>query len=184
MLTGTMTDAPPQEVKAATLTAIPREVFDGGEIVILAVKPAMWRPILESLPWLVTCVVTASALIWFGMSLSGLSSTASAQVILLVAVARLSLAVVHWIPTWYVLTNRRVITIRGIRKPKVFACPLIDLQEVYPCVANLEKTLGIGSIQFVTDDPKRKPFFWISVTQHLDVHTEIVRAINNARHDN
>ncbi len=179
--TATMTDAPPEEISAATLTALPREVFAGGEIVLLAVKPSMWRPVWDALPWVGSCIILAIMLSVLRATIAGLSVVATSQAVLLIAVARLGLAIVHWIPTWYVLTNRRVMTIRGIRRPKVKAYPLLDIREVHPCAAPFEKLIQIGTIRFVTDDSDGPTFYWESVVHPDQVLVEVNRAIRDAR---
>ena len=60
-LAAATSEAPPHAAKAAThWTALPSGVVDGGEIVLLAIKPSMWRPLLDSAPWLIVCSTFAT----------------------------------------------------------------------------------------------------------------------------
>lgn len=165
---------------AVPWTTLPGGVVDGGEIVVLAIKPSMWRPVFVSAPWLVTCGLLAIVLTRLGLPLAGLSLTASAEVILLIALARLALAVAKWIPTWYVLTNRRVIHIGGVRSPEIDSLPLVDIRNTYLHVSPGERLARLGTITLVSDRPDRPGMIWHSVTKPLEVHTKIRRAIEDA----
>lgn len=180
-LAAAASEAPPVASKVtAALTAVPGGVIDGGEIVLLAVKPSMWRPIFDSTPWLVTCVFLAVALTWLGRSAPGLSVTATAQVILLLALARVGVAVVRWVPTWYVLTNRRVLEIQGVRSARISACLLVDVRNTYLHHSPGEKMAKLGTIMFVSDSGEKRPLVWQSIAKPDEVHTKIRRAIENA----
>lgn len=174
-------EAPPHVSEVATRwTALPGGVIDGGEIILLAIKPSMWRPLFDSVPWLVTCCVLAGVLTWLGRPIAGLSLPATAQVILLVAGARLGFAVVRWVPMWYVLTNRRILTIRGVRSPRVLACLLVDIRNTRAHSSPAEKMAHLGSITFVTDPTDETSHLWQSIVKPDDVHAGIRRAIANA----
>ena len=179
-LTATASEAPPRAAVASSIPEVLHDVFDGGEIVILAVKPSMWRPLFDSAPWVVTCTLLAGAMVGLGRTIPGLSIATTAQVILLAAVVRIAFAVVRWVPTWYVLTNRRILYIRGVRSPRVQACGLKDVRNTYLHVSITERMTGLGSISFATDDRVSVSQVWQSVHRPEEVHAEIRRAIGNA----
>jgi hypothetical protein len=166
--------------RALPWAAFPGGVVDGGEIVILAIKPSMWRPVLESAAWLVTSWLLAAVLTWFGRPIPGLSITATAQLVLLVGLARLAVAIVRWIPTWYVLTNRRIIDIQGARTPKATSCALIDIRNTYQRPTPVERQLALGTILFVSNRDGRQPRPWRSIAKPDEVHARIRRAIEHA----
>ena len=173
-------DAPP---KTATMTApwtLPGGVVNGGEIVLLAIKPSMWRPLLESAGWLAGCAAAATAIIVSGISAPGLSLGTTAQLIVLLGIARLVAAILEWVPTWYVLTNRRVVHVAGIREPRIQGCLLVDVRNTYLGAELLERPLGLGTITFVTDRDHEAPQSWRCVNAPQDVHARIRRAIENA----
>ena len=174
-------EAPPRASEAATdWAALPGGVVDGSEIVLLAIKPSMWRLLFDSAPWLATCCVFAALLTWFGRPLPGLSVTATAQVILLIGLARIGLAIVRWVPTWYVLTNRRVINIQGVRAPRISDCLLVEIRNTVLHVSPAEKLTRLGTITFVTDQPSHTPHVWQSIAKPEFVHAKIRRAIEDA----
>lgn len=169
----------PVEV-ASTWTTLPGGVVDTGEIVILAIKPSMWRPLFESAPWMVVCGLLAVALTSLSRPLAGLSMVSTVQVILLVGFARLGLAVVRWIPSWYVLTNRRVISIQGVRAPRITACPLIQIRNTHLTSTPAEQLARLGTIAIVTESANDPARSWQSVARADLVHAAIRRAIKNA----
>ncbi len=180
-LAATASEAPPRAAKvAAALTALPGGVIEGGEIVLLAIKPSMWRPLFDSAPWVVTGCFLAGVLTWLGRPIPGLSLTVTAQAILVVALARLGLAVVHWIPTWYVLTNRRVLDICGINTPRISSCALLDIRNTCLHTSPVEKLTRLGTIIFVTDHTDKVTHLWQSIGGPRFVHAKIRRAIENA----
>ncbi len=84
-----MADAPSNTCEAvATVAALPSGAIGGGEIVLLAIKPSMWRPVFESGSWLVTTIVLAVVLAALGQPIPGLSLAATSRLILLVGLAR------------------------------------------------------------------------------------------------
>lgn len=179
-LTATASEAPPRAAVASPIPAALRDVFDGGEIVILAVKPSMWRPLFDSVPWVVTCTLLAGAMVGLGRTIPGLSITTSAQVILLAGLARIAFAVVRWVPAWYVLTNRRILYIRGVRSPRVHACGLKEVRNTYLHVSIAERVTGLGSISFATEDRVSVSQVWRSIHDPEAVHAKVRRAIENA----
>jgi len=176
----TMTDAPPRISKAAVAWhALPQDVLDGGEIVILAIKPSMCRPLLDSWPWILTAGVLAVLTTAWHATIPGLSIIATAQVILLVAACRLAVAVVRWIPTWYVLTNRRVLTVHGVRAPRFTAFRLTDVGHTYLRCTPFERLTRVGTVILVSKSNESMVQVWRSIAHSAEVHARIRRAIED-----
>jgi hypothetical protein len=105
---------------------------------------------------------------------------ASAQLMIVIGMARLAAAIVYWLPRWHVLTNRRVIDVSGVRTPIISACPLTDVRNTFLRANNIEKMTRLGTILFVTDRADDPPRCWESIADAEAVHTEIRRAIESA----
>ncbi|UCE59752.1 MAG: hypothetical protein JSU63_20210 [Phycisphaerales bacterium] len=179
--TAAVAEAPPRVTDAARKwSTFPGGVVDGGEIVVFAIKPSMWRPVFDSAPWLVVTCLLATVLAEIRAPLPGLSVAATAQVVMLVGLIRLGVAVVRWVPSWYVLTNRRVIDIQGVRSPRIWACPLVEVRNTYLSHTSAETMALLGSITFITDHPDSPPHIWRSIASADEVHAKIRRAIENA----
>jgi hypothetical protein len=165
---------------ASEWTALPGGVVDGGEIVILAIRPSLWRPLFDSAPCLATCCLLAGVLTGFGRPLPGLSIAATAQLILLVGFVYLGISTVRWASVWHVLTNRRILDIQGVRAPRIWSCLLIQTRNTYVHASGVERLTGLGTITFVTDVPDEPPRHWHSIAKPQEVHDRIRRAIENA----
>ena len=176
-----MSESPARASEVASRwTTVPRGVVDGGEIVLMAVKPSLWRPILESSAWLVTCTLLATTLLVLGRPLPGLALSTSAQVVMLVAALRFAVAVIRWVTMWHLLTNRRIIDVSGVRSPIIRSCLLVHLRNTYLRPSTIEKSLGLGTILLVTDEPEHRPHVWQSIPHPEETHAKVRRAIEGA----
>ncbi len=176
-----MSEAPSQASGvAARWATLPGGLIDGGEIVVFAIKPSLWRPVFDSAGWLATCAVFAVTSTMIGLRLPGLSPSTTAQLVLLIGCTGLGLAVVRWTTTWHVLTNRRIIDIHGVRTPRIASCLLIHVRNTYLHSSMHEKAIRVGTITFVTDEADRLPHVWRSIAHPDEVHAKIRRAIENA----
>lgn len=164
----------------APWAAIPGGVIDGGEIVIMAIKPSMWRPLFDSAAWMVGSWIIAGLLTFLGKPITGLSMTTTVQIVLMGGTVGLGVAILRWIPTWYVLTNRRIIHIHGIRTPRIDSCELLEIRNTFVQVGIEEKVTNLGSITFIMDKATSRPRTWRSIQHPLEVHARIRRAIENA----
>lgn len=164
----------------APWAAIPGGVIDGGEIVCLAIKPSMWRPLFDSAAWMVGSWIIAAMLTYLGKPITGLSMATTVQIVLMGGIVGLGVAILRWIPTWYVLTNRRIIHIHGIRTPRIDSCELLEIRNTFVQVGIEEKLTNLGSITFIMDKPASRPRTWRSIQRPLEVHARIRRAIENA----
>lgn len=165
---------------ASRWVAVPGGVVDGGEIVLMAVKPSPWRPLLDSAAWLVTCTLLATTLLLLGRPLPGLGLATSAQVVMFVAALRFAVAVVRWVTMWHLLTNRRIIDVSGVRAPIIRSCLLVHLRNTYARSSTIEKSLGLGTILLVTDEPEHRPHVWQSIPHPEETHAKVRRAIEGA----
>ena len=159
---------------------LPLDPVDDGEIIKFAVKPSMWSPLLESSGWLGACVVLALLCITARVGVTNLSPQTTAQMILGVGALRLGLAIVRWVSCWYVLTNRRVVEIRGIRSPTVTSAMLLDVRNTYLSSAVYEKPLHLGTITFVSNRDSDRPWQWKHLAEPEQIHARVRRAIENA----
>lgn len=165
---------------ATSWASLPGGVVDGGEIVILAIKPSMWQPAVDAAPWLICSALAAVLAATFQFHFPGVSLAVTTQLILIVGFARLGLAIARWIPTWHVLTNRRIIDVQGVRAPVIASCPLVHIRNTYLKVSPLERQLRLGSIAFVATHKADPPRVWRMIAKPEEVHDKVRRAIENA----
>ncbi len=160
---------------------VPECLLDGDEIVLLAIKPSLWFVVLRSGPWLVGCGI-AAALAWYLIH-QGLGTDATRlglQMAVAVAVGRLSVAMFQWASRLYVLTNRRVMRIRGVLHVDVFECPLTRIQNTNLSFSLPQRLLWIGTIHIETAGTVAGGAAWEHITQPLVVHTRLRNAISRS----
>jgi hypothetical protein len=172
----------PATVTAPGLTVVPARLLDGGEVVLLAVKPSGWFCLLTSLPVLLTAaaftvVAVLAARVWPGPLQSGAIALFWAGV----SVARLIVAYLQWLARLYVLTNRRVLRVSGAFREVVHACLLRHIARAEVSVSPAERVLGVGSLSFESSDPSARQAPWAHVNYPAEVHQIVNEAIARAR---
>jgi len=140
----------------------------------------MWSPVIESAPWLVVTMLLGMGLIVGGKGLAGLSALATAQLCFAAGAARVGYAALCWSATWYVLTNRRVLDIRGLRRPCVTATKLVDISHIQLTASASERLLRLGTITFTSNRPEDVPWAWHHVANAPSIHQALRRAIKQA----
>ena len=68
----------------------------------------------------------------------------------LLMIARLSWAVLEWVSRLYVLTNRRVMRIRGVFNVEMFECPLDRIQNTEVQLSITERLVRVGTVMIET----------------------------------
>ncbi|MFO0972424.1 MAG: PH domain-containing protein [Phycisphaerae bacterium] len=173
--------APAKEV-APSLRAdvIPEQLLSDGEVVLLAIKPSLWFVILVSGRFL-----AALALVWVATRLPLLSPVALPvlRLALGAVLLRLVVATLQWSARLYVLTDRRVLLIRGIFNVDIFECALARIQNTWLTFSLFERLLRLGSVHMATAaGPAGGVASWKIVAQPLAVHARLREAIARMQH--
>ncbi len=160
---------------------IPADLLGDGEIIILAIKPSPWFVLLASLPVLASAglvVVVAYAVEAFR------PSTVSKAVMLvgvLAGMGRVSAACWQWLGRTYVLTNLRVVLVRGLLSVRVQDAPLVHVRQAVLEVSTPERLVGAGSIRCVVAGEEDPDVLWTSVARPEQIHEAVQEAISRAR---
>lgn len=160
--------------------AIPQHLLDGGEIVLLAIKPSMWFLGLVSARWLVAATAAMLLAPWLSRLVPALEPRVVVQTALLIAVLRLVAALLQWSSRWYILTNRRVLSYHGVLQVNLFEAPLVQVRNTYVRVRQIERLCGAGSIGFSSQGSRRIDAWWDHVADPQEVHARVRRAIERA----
>lgn len=172
----------PTTVAAPGLTVVPARLLDGGEVVLLAVKPSGWFCLLTSLPVLLTAVAFTAVAYLAGRLLSGpLQPGALALFWAGVSVLRLIVAYLQWVARLYVLTNRRVLRVSGAFRGVVHQCLLRHIARAAASVSPAERLLGVGSLSFESSDPAAGQAHWAHINYPAEVQQIVNEAIARAR---
>jgi hypothetical protein len=175
--------APPKAaaLPGESVVAIPAQLLDGGEVVILAVRPSLWFLVFDPIRWVAVTVLLLLGLAWLAhSSLWGVSPSAVAQAIWLLLGVRLLASVLRWVSRVYVLTNRRVMCIRGVLRPDIWECILVRIRNTRLTAEPQEKLVGLGTIEFITEERPAPHRTWRYISRSEEVHAEVRKAIQHA----
>ena len=169
-------------VGLATEAIVPTHLLDGGEVVHFAIKPSPWFVLLVSLRWVVVAAFIAC--------IAGTDVVTAAyrpyafKVAIALAGARLVWATLEWVSRLYVLTNRRVMSIRGVFSIEMFECALNRIQNTYLTLAAVERIVRVGTVSFQTaaaGGGTGGTGAWQIIAKPLEVHEKLRDAINRAQ---
>lgn len=171
--------ADPANTALAEEAFVPERLLEEGEIVILAIKPAVWFILLVS--WR---VLVAAAIFAAGGYLLGEAIGISHKMVLLISLAaaciRGILASCQWLGRLYVLTNRRLLRISGVFRTDIFACSLRKVRQVSLHANAGERALGLGSLLFVLGADGTPGMSWTNISRPEEVHEIVSDAIRRA----
>ncbi len=159
---------------------VPAQLLDQNEIVILAIKPSLWFVVFESSRWLIVLTLVALAAAGWGEQLAWLHARAVVQASAVLMAARVGFAMLQWVARLYVLTNRRVLRLRGIFNVQVFECGLPRIQNTFLTLSWYERLLALGSIHFATAGTGQIEASWANVNRPLEVHEQVRAAIHHS----
>jgi hypothetical protein len=163
---------------------VPEKLLDDGEIVILAIKPSLWSIVFASARTFIVVAMVMLMLPYVPSDVfdkAGLASRNIGQLGVLLIVAQVMVAFAQWVCRQYILTNRRIIRIRGVFTVDVFDAPLTKIQNTFITLAVQERLLGLGTIQFATAGLAGIEAAWVHINDPLAVHEAIRKAIRNAQ---
>ncbi len=159
---------------------VPGEFLDGGEIVILTLKPSVWFMVLVSMPWLLAAGTLLLAAPLLDRLHPMFSQRAMMQLAVVITVARLTVALLQWGSRLFVLTNRRVMSYRGIAQVALFEAPLVHIRNTYVNIRWFERLCNAGSIGFSLTGSKSVDAWWDGISNPDEVHAKVRRAIERA----
>lgn len=162
----------------AVRAMLPSQLIQGGEIIVLCVKPSPWFIVLTSLGWIAWTAAGTALLVQ--LQLRGFLALERRDIIMLGSAllgARLFWQTLEWLSRTYVLTDRRVIAVAGVLRIRVFECPLPRVQHTSLMLSLRERLLGLGTIGFATAGTAITEVYWAMLAKPLDVHQTVVRTL-------
>ncbi len=153
-----------------------------GEIIILTVKPSGITVLLRSLPVLLATGAILTILILLENFAKPLNDS-TRNLILLACCLAAGLQVVsaglRWLGTLYVLTNRRVIHLRGLAWSAITDCNLTEISQVSVTHSSLERPFGLGSLNFSAESGLAVTQPWTNINRPYEIAGEIRKAIHH-----
>lgn len=175
--------AEPANLLAEADALVPDELIQDGEVILLAVKPSRWHVLLASWPVLVLAGVVIGATVAASRFFeAAVNERMVALICSAIACTRVTIACFQWLGRLYVLTDRRVIRLRGVFRQDVFQRPLKQLQRLQVTATPPERLVGIGSLLFEFDTPgPRGEGDWTHLVEVREVHQAVADAWRRAR---
>lgn len=161
---------------------LPAQLLQGGEVVILLLKPSLWYIVLASaghLGLVAGFAFAAAVLSRWGML--DLPMRDVAAIALFIAAVRLLWQMLEWLSRVYVLTDRRVIRVQGVIRVHVFEAPLKKIQHTQTLFTLRERLFGLGTVLFFTAGTDAAEAAWVMLTRPLEVHQQIVATMHRYR---
>ncbi|MEX0777626.1 MAG: PH domain-containing protein [Phycisphaeraceae bacterium] len=170
------------EVDPRITALLPPQLLQGGELIILLLKPSPWFIILESLRTL-TALMMLLVIAWVLAKYDLLPMGQRDVVLAGIAIGGLRLfwQFLEWLSRVYVLTDRRIIRVRGVLRVHVFECPLKQVQHTTAIYSVPERLVGLGTIGFATAGTAVTEAYWQMVAKPLQVHQTVVETLNRYR---
>jgi hypothetical protein len=87
----------------------------------------------------------------------------------------------QWLGRVYVLTDKRVLRIRGVLRADVFQCPLRRITRTAVTATFGERMLALGSLFFEAGEVDAAQAGWICIARPQEVRRTVEEAIHRAR---
>jgi len=173
----------------------------GDEVVLLWLKPSIWFIFFHSVRF---CALTLIIGYFVALLAERMNLVANDQVLTglgLVMLARLIWALLVWTGHTYLLTDRRIITIRGLSRVEIKQIPLRKIQRMELIRPWVQRILGLGTIGFICHEPIANPddtpiptptpppaaqlpapyaTEWLLLRHSADIHRHVAEAIRKA----
>ena len=158
---------------------LPDDLLGDDEQVIFAMKPSFWTIAFLSYRTILLAGLIIAVTLTLGPVLR--LERYSSQVVnycLVIATGRVGFAGLQWLSRSYVLTDQRVIRMRGVFTIDIFQCSLERIQNTFLILTLPERILGLGSIALTTAGTGSVEAIWRHVKNPLNVHHRLLHAMN------
>ncbi|MGE3182869.1 MAG: PH domain-containing protein [Phycisphaerae bacterium] len=188
-LTTSTTETTPSEMSVGESAGRAAEVvpqlgvLEGDEIVELLIKPSLWYVASLSVRWIAIAGITA-ALAAFASDSSVALRTYLIQIAAIVSAARVGYGILQWSSRFYLLTNRRVMRIKGVLRADWRSCPLRDVGEIVRIDSPGQKFVKLGALRIHHANPDKLPIHWNFIRKPNEVERIVNDAVRRARSGN
>jgi hypothetical protein len=170
-------------VAASAEADVAQELLQGGEVIVLAIRPSPWYVLIVSRSvWLTAGLV--AALVGLGQAV-GQVGVAGSNVVFAVCGGAAAVGVVsgalRWVGRLYILTNRRVLRIRGMVRPDVCQVLLTEMRSAELSVSVSERLVGVGTLLFPTDGGDSGDSAWECIARPAEIQQQVEQTRRRAR---
>ena len=176
-----------QANSSAVSTPIPKtiwaeKVLHDDEEIILLIKPHQWNIFLSSLPMLLSLAIVSLAINYLHASGNFISDSLYNLMIFICMIAgivQVFAATIAWNAKFYVLTNRRVLLIKGAIYLQITDCDLKLIKSIEVAKIGFEKFTKLGTVRIEVRDNPYLEIDWINLADPDDIKNKICQAIKN-----
>ncbi len=156
----------------------PQTVLHENEIVILMIRPSVWYIFISSGGF--NLVVIAAALLGETSHLISrfVAAPAMATIVAILLACSLLYSVMDWIGHHYILTNCRILTIKGLLQPRIIQTCLGRVRKIALTQSVPERLLKTGTLAFTYDEQPDACDTWVWISNPRRVEQQIHKAIN------
>jgi uncharacterized membrane protein YdbT with pleckstrin-like domain len=170
-----------QQVNPNINDMLPSDLLAEDETVVFAIKPSLWTIAFLSFRTTIVAAVIMILTALLGPTLNlGRLAAYIIEAAAVAVVGRVGFALLQWVSRCYVLTDRRVIRIRGVFTIDIFQCALGRVQNTFLVLTLPQRVLGLGNIEFTTAGTGAVEAIWRHCRHPLKVHQQLIRAMNAA----
>jgi len=163
---------------------LPSDLLADNEVVIFAIKPSLWTVAFLSFRTVVIAAAVAAATMLAALAAPAVRLDRLGPYLIeacaVVALGRVGFALLQWLSRTYVLTDSRVIRIRGVFTIDIFQCALVKIQNTFLVLTLPHRILNLGNIELTTAGTGSVEAVWRHCKNPLKVHQQLLRAINRA----
>lgn len=176
-----MTRSAPADPTAAAEPLVPAGVLKDGETILLAIKPSGWFVLMVSWPVLALVGLVAAA-VYLACEHLGLNIPQSPVIFLCLTAAcvRIMVACMQWLGRMYILTDRRIMRVRGVMRTDVVSWALKDVRSLSLSAGRFDQLLGIASLLVVAGKDDTPQPAWTYLARPIEVHRIVSEAAHRA----
>lgn len=175
--------ADPGSLSVTIATATVQDRLADGEAIIMTVRPSGWLILLMSWPLLVgVAAISAVSLAASRYCAYDVDNNMVMLICLAVGALRVTIACCQWQGRMYILTDRRVMRIKGVFNEDCYQCPLKKIRQVHLSSTLSERIVSVASLMFDRIDEKPVPDAgWVCLANPQEVKQAVEKAIRRAK---
>ena len=179
------TAEPASAARPVRSVAVPARLVSDGEQIVLALKPSGLFVLLVSAPLgLAAMVVILAGFVLERIGAAFIDPRSLMAVCAIFILARLAFASLQWLSRFYILTDRRVIRVKGVLRVRVFECALCRIQHTELVLSLPERILGLGTVLFATAGTGVPEAAWAIIARPAEIHEIVIEYVRRAHPDN
>jgi uncharacterized membrane protein YdbT with pleckstrin-like domain len=172
-------DSAAANLPGALIAGLPAGTLHQDETIIMLTKPSILFIFISSFRFVLTVLLFS----WLFVSMApSVSSRSISLIATIVVLGRLMWALLVWTSHIYILTDQRIITIKGVLNVAIFQATLRKIQRTTLYQPLYQRIFGLGTIGFATAAAVSNfDSIWLMVPEPESTHEQVVAAIHRVQ---